>query len=855
MTTRWVVAVAAMLGAWAATAWGADSLVVGGNPALAKFSDRILFYASFDGTTDAALSPLLGACPLPAGVRPFVPGVMGQALCSGDFDLAYDLGKAARIERTGSVAIWLAARQWKPDYCYFWPFMIHGNGRQIMLGRMGDRANNCSLYAYLANNGKGVSAVAGSAADWKEGQWHLLVVNWGADWVELSIDGQPPFRAAVPVPFQEPAPDKVTAARLMVSGKQKVGDQFLMDEVMVFTSPLGADDIRWLHANVPAATTRPAGLAPTTAPAVPPSGDFRMPQVRLPLMKVAPRIDGTVDEKEWAGAARMEGFCWGSRLAPQEASFRVGCDGSDVYFAVVTQTPPGGRLLARVNPAPAGGQPPVWMDDCVELVLGGPSADAGGGRRVYRADINAKNAICQAAYRPDGAEEAWAGRWRVASRIVGDRWHLEAALPLADMKVAPQDLLKPQGIRIGRHWKQCVPPAWTEWGPMGGPASSCQTLSLVTFDPHAPVVQALQLRDAPGGDVHVVLSVSNPTDTPLDLAATIRCRPKSSAPKEEQAALALAPGQSRRVECSVAAMKEEVDIRTQVTSKDGKTIYYLRDLRTSAAAGQDIWTVDAQGARKVEMSFAYYPYHDRARVRVDVNSMPEAGKVSGVALRVVRKGGDQAIAATEMPPLKNAIATLDWPLSLPGEGEYELVAELRGVKADPIRIAFVRHVMPWEHNSLGKSDVVIPPFAPIRVEGQKIRTILREHTVGALGLWKQVQSLGKPLLTGPMRLEIVKGGQRQEVQGVDFRYTIQRETKVASEAAWSCTGLSGSARSEWDFDGMMKWTLAMSPSQEKIDAMVLVIPLDDKLIPLFHACTDGLRFNYAGQAPAGKGRL
>jgi len=54
----------------------------------------------------------------------------------------------------------------------------------------------------------------------------------------------------------------------------------------------------------------------------------------------------------------------------------------------------------------------------------------------------------------------------------------------------------------------------------------------------------------------------------------------------------------------------------------------------------------------------------------------------------------------------------------------------------------------------------------------------------------------------------------------------------------------------------MKWTLEIHPSKEAIEAMTLVhFPLNDQAMPLFHACTDGLRFNYAGVTPAGQGRV
>ena len=45
------------------------------------------------------------------------------------------------------------------------------------------------------------------------------------------------------------------------------------------------------------------------------------PQARLPLFKVAPVIDGTVDEKEWTGAARMERFGCGRGIGADGGQF------------------------------------------------------------------------------------------------------------------------------------------------------------------------------------------------------------------------------------------------------------------------------------------------------------------------------------------------------------------------------------------------------------------------------------------------------------------------------------------------------------------------------------------------------
>jgi hypothetical protein len=196
--------------------------------------------------------------------------------------------------------------------------------------------------------------------------------------------------------------------------------------------------------------------------------EFHVPEVRLPLMAHAPQIDGRVEQTEWAAAGRMLGLGRGPKLAPLEAAFWIGCDGKELFLAVVSETPPGGQLLARFVPLPQSGDARTWLDDSIELVLD-PLRHDPARRRLYHANINAKGAINDTAYNLGGGGEAWRGNWRIANQIVGDRWHFEAALPLADMGVTEADLTRPWGVRLGRNWLQTKLARQTEWSPLGGP--------------------------------------------------------------------------------------------------------------------------------------------------------------------------------------------------------------------------------------------------------------------------------------------------------------------------------------------------------------------------------------------------
>jgi hypothetical protein len=586
-----------------------------------------------------------------------------------------------------------------------------------------------------------------------------------------------------------------------------------------------------------------------------PVSELPVPQIRLPLMISAPVLDGQVNAAEWVGAARMEGFGRGPVLAPLEAAFWVGCDGTNLFLAVVSETPPGGKLLANIAPLPDDRDARTWLDDSIELVLD-PLPDAPPGqRRLYHANINARGAINDTIYIVGGSAEAWRGRWRTVSRVIGDRWHFELALPLADLGLATAPAGRTLGVRIGRNWCQTPLAGQTEWSPLGGAYLTPETIPQVTWDAAAPVVQVMQLTDADTPGAHIKLTVANPGPARLAVRVALACRPKNSAPYDVVQALALQPGETAPVELAGPALNEAVATAIRVTSPDEKAVYYLREFSWQAGRPATVWTVDQAATRKIQTQFAYYPSFSKVHFTADITGLEQREQVTGAQLSLRRQGQTESLAATNLPPFALGRTGLMWDVSPLPEGEYEAVFTLRGVATDPIVQPFVRHVFPWENNTLGKSDTLVEPFTAMEVKGRTVATILRRHTLGTLGLWDQVESLGQELLSGPMRLEVKSQGSGFRVQGSGFKVVEQRATRVVTESAWSSGGLKGSARGEWDYDGMQKWILTLEPSAVPVEALTLIIPLNDKRMPLLHACTDGLRFNYAGATPAGDGRV
>jgi hypothetical protein len=581
------------------------------------------------------------------------------------------------------------------------------------------------------------------------------------------------------------------------------------------------------------------------------------PQVRLPFMSQAPKLDGVVQEQEWAGAVRMEQLGSGPMLDAQACSFWVGSDGNDLFIAMVSQTPPGDALLAKVPPSPDDGDARTWLDDSIELVIDPLRSDATGRRRLYHANLNARGAVHDMAYIPLGAAQPWRGRWRTASKVKDDRWHFELAIPLADMGVTAADLDKPMGVRVARNWVTIANrPRQSQWSAQGGAYLNPDTMPLVTWDASAPVVQVQGLVDSSAAAVNLRVHIANTTRQAIELNADLKVVPKNSQPAQVTRSLTLAPGKSQVVELqsTPTSATEPLATTLSVKGKDGR-IFYARDFTWTLERPADLWQKDEQSQKKIDLSFAYYPTFDTARAQVNYAALAQRQKVRAVTLQIVPAAGGEPLCTITAPGNSEGQVKQQWTLSALPAGDYRCVATLEGADLEPVSVAFIRRAFPWEGNSLGKSDLVPHGFEPVQVEPGAVTTVLRRHELDGLGLWKQVTSMDQPLLAAPMRLEITAAGQTTAASGSDLKLTRVGPTRSVSESRWAAGPIQGEASATWDVDGAMFWTLTLPATATPIERMTLVVPVHERMARLMHACTDGIRFNFAGRIAPGEGRV
>ncbi len=189
------------------------------------------------------------------------------------------------------------------------------------------------------------------------------------------------------------------------------------------------------------------------------------------------------------------------------------------------------------------------------------------------------------------------------------------------------------------------------------------------------------------------------------------------------------------------------------------------------------------------------------------------------------------------------------------DGKYKVFVRLPAGEKEYVRW-FARKKFEWEHNKLGITREVLPPFKAIRVDGRTVEVVMRKYRQGSLGLWDAVQAKGnetdyRELLAGPIQL-LLNGEPLQG--GGAFTSTAGHEVVYAGAAKHAAGNIS--TRCTTEYDGCMKVELTLAPAgPAAIQSLVLDVPIKDDMAPLWHVLKTNIRSNPAGKIPRGAGEV
>ena len=590
------------------------------------------------------------------------------------------------------------------------------------------------------------------------------------------------------------------------------------------------------------------------------------PYVVLPKMQ-SMKIDGNISEDEEKSTIGMTGLCrHGSSqkmmlLAPVDVKFNIGTDGRALYLSAVCEVGPRG-ILERARAGRAGER--AFLDDCFEFVFVPDPREKM--PSIYHIIINNKGGYMTSA-RKGSSNIAWNPNFSSKGRIADGKWIFEAAFPVTEFGL---NELKPGqefGVRFCRNWKQTTREFGGQWGIQSSWSQdkcaffSTDALPIVVYEPGAPVIRFLSVTAK--GKPDMKLSVQNPDQKDLTLQLAYEHKPSESQSMSLRDTLTLKPGEKRILTLPTAQVTEKESVSTGValSSADGRKVYYRRAFRWSPARPQ--FFLPAEGEQsKIALKYAFYPEKNNLYIQMDFSALRNA-KVKALKGTVTGKDGN-LVAEAELPAPEKEMVEYLWQLPDMREytreknpsGEYQLKVTVSGTTESVITRKFERKLFEWEGNTLGKSERLLPRFTPIRISGNQVSVVLRSYTMNKFGLFDQIKADGDVLLDeGGIRFEAVVNGRSVTPVGKSLKFTGKTDTRASAAAEWSAGGLEAAAACSWDYDGVMKYALTLKPFAGRLDSLKMIIPLLPRNAYLFHACTDGLRFNYGGAVPEGQGQV
>jgi hypothetical protein len=584
------------------------------------------------------------------------------------------------------------------------------------------------------------------------------------------------------------------------------------------------------------------------------------PMSVVPFMTKAPTIDGVIGDGEWNTLHVSKFVGQGNdHLQQRPGEFWIGCDKKRLYIAVRSGVHPTVGAVTKIkNAIGSKDEGGTVFDDSIELWF--HNAPNGGAGEYYQIMLNSAGVLYDQEF--DAIEKIGRTYWRVAMtqahKVENGIWTAEFAIDLASIKI--KDPTQPLAMRVCRNYKY----DWNQsrWAPRVIAFDAPETMPLVKFADTAPVVSEAGFQDDKG--ICVAMNVGNPGTRPMPVTVKLGYNAESQPRYYQETPAELKPGETKLFEYrkdfftgdNYPALAEML-----ITGADG-TVYYHRDVKWQTKPKGTGWAAmgDASPEESVQFGFEFHPTPRMARWKAEFAGMKGRQDIKTVRLEISPKDGGQAVyIATATPDASFNVPVRQETIKNLKDGIYEARLYLDGIKQaeKPVKTAIfgLRSDFPWMNNNIGKDDILIPPFTAMETKGKVIKTILREHTLAKNGLWEQVIADSRPLLTGPMRIEIVRGGKTEVVSG-NAKIGTKKPTIVETRADWKSTVVKGRTEMAMEYDGCAKVTITLEPRDDKqIDAMRLVIPLTNKEMTLMHAVGDGIRFNYAGKVPAGDGRV
>lgn len=787
------------------------------------------------------------------------------------------------MKGSGSLACWIKPVKWvkreeadSRGYIVF--FRVSIGGGAFIIQRQGFQKNpNRMDYLLLMLNRvtEGTPLAVGDVTDkWEDETWYFLVMNWNTLGFSYSINGKELKTLKYPRELTEndfgsSEPFTIGAG----GGGTDLNELTLIDEITVFSRELNQTEIRRLYSsglersenNADTGSKKTGSInekiidSDTTASATLPiasigwTTNFIPVEITAPFMRAPniPVIDGVFKEDEWKSASRQYGaYAHEHTLESREVIHYIGSDGKKIFIAVRSELPPDKTLTANHQPQKGKDVPEAFNDDSLELWF---MPDVKKNSKMYAIIFNKNGAVYDFIYDTAAkkVDTAWSSEIEYKGSETGAQWQAELSIPARVFGTPAVSEQVPWGVRIVRNFKR--PPVQADWTPFFGAFNKPDSMGIVTWDSAAPLIRfdsllskdlkkadiSFSIQNGPSAQQVIVdtywITAGNPEFTRLE---TLNLKPN------EIKTIKVVDNNSLGLHYFVSFIVK--------SGKTGSTLF-AKKFSWLTRGWENKWTVAGESG-EARFNFGYYPYENILKTFIDVSVLPSKDLFNTAYFTISGKDGKMLFKSPDTA-LKNYSAESEIKIPELPEGTYTVDAfalqqGMSGVKA--ASRSFIRKKFPWEQNTIGVSDVVIPPYTPLVVSGNTVKAVLREHVMSDTGIPEQIQANSKNILAQPVYFKTtIDGKEEKAVITEKIKFSRTDANKALYRSKWRVGALTVTLDGFFDYDGMLKMRLTLDGKPDtRLDTFDLIIPIAD-CAEFLHVISDTGKACTALPVPAG----
>ncbi|MBI4028412.1 MAG: hypothetical protein HY360_25730 [Verrucomicrobia bacterium] len=636
------------------------------------------------------------------------------------------------------------------------------------------------------------------------------------------------------------------------------------------------------------ATLCPAGEVKETA---------RFSIAPVPLTGKAPKIDGTVEKREWTGATLLPRLIRSEDGAVTDIPSRVylACDTNHLYIAFQFDRPPNAITPAMLHTERDQNE---WEDDCFEMIL-----DPGHGHAAcFSFGGNAAGGFWDKLQGPkedhtqDVVNWAWNPEWQYKARTTDNGWEGEMAIPFATLQrsapksgdvwgfdfinrqqtpvkevsafsfvtqrgsanlsaVALQSRAKADELNHLLFTGEPLVVRFVEAGPFSNVQGGGATLEIMNPGDQAanPTVSLelfkskTELGDPSKGYLPGIGNALKQSGMEIILPTT----DLSTLIKEQLARYVPVSGEGAKVAQTVAVPSNQSARFRVATIQTGEYLlkYQVRNGEKTLAAGMLPFVLSPP--IKLDLK-PFFLAPKLLQVKVDLRRTPDWKEKARVKLGIVKKLGEKPIVEIERPYAEKLELFEQLSTEKLEAGGYIATVELLG--ADGARKALVSAgfskppIPDWFTHPVGGTPAVPEPWKPIEVLQKGDRTtlsFLMGNYALADSVWPeqiQVRSIydekKTPILRGPMTLKGKVGGTEIVWEKSKSKITIKgkKDEAVNATGKTAAGAFTLSTDVTFEYDGMAKVVMTLAPQTGQtalIDELYLEAPLTKEYSALY----------------------